>query len=302
MDPSAPRPAAGRPDRPRRRPVLGRLKSKYRLLLINDRTFEERFSMRLSRMNMILLGACAFLLIAVLVSALIVFTPLRERVPGYADHDLTRFAYRSARLADSLARVLPAQQAYVENLRMVLSGKVPADSTTVSRPIADPPGASELAPSRRDSLMRERVAQEEAYALSTEGRTGMGRRELAGMIFFPPLRGLITQAFDPATGHLGLDVVAKADEAVKAALDGSVVLASWTSDAGNVIQVQHANDLLTVYKHNSVLLKKVGDRVRAGEAIAIVGGSGELSDGPHLHFELWLAGEPIDPAAYMVFQ
>lgn len=291
-----------RPDPHQRRRVLSKLKNKYRLLLINDRTFEERFSIRLSRMNVLLLGLGAFLLVAALVSGIIIFTPLRKLVPGYADHDLTKYAYRSVRMADSLSRLVPIQQAYIQNLRLVLSGEVPADTALARGSPSDPPTEQELAPSRSDSLMRLRVAQEEAYSLSNERGGGSGRKELAGIFFFPPLRGVITQEFDRSRGHFGVDVVTKADEAVKAALDGTVVLASWTSDGGNVLQVQHANDLITVYKHNAVLLKEPGDRVKAGEAIAIVGESGELSDGPHLHFELWLGGEPIDPVAYMNFQ
>ncbi|MFT3884416.1 MAG: M23 family metallopeptidase [Flavobacteriales bacterium] len=113
---------------------------------------------------------------------------------------------------------------------------------------------------------------------------------------------MVTSTYDRQDGHFGVDIVTKADEAVKACLDGTVVLASWTSDAGYVMQVQHGNDLVSVYKHNAVLLKRAGDRVKAGEAIAIVGNSGELTTGPHLHFELWSHGEPLDPQAYMVFK
>lgn len=287
--------------RPRKR-VFSNLKSKYRLLLINDRTFEERLSLRLTRINMILLAVAGFIVIAVLVGATIMFTPLKKLVPGYADHDLTRYAYRSMLMADSLARVLPVQQQYLDNLRRVLSGEIPADSTTRLKPVGAPPTAGDLRPSAADSVLRHRIAQEEAYSLTAETGDASDRRELAGIVFFPPMRGLVTQPFDPQKGHFGIDVVAKADEAVKAALNGTVILASWTSDGGHVIHLQHAGGLTSLYKHNAVLLKKTGDRVKAGETIAIVGDSGELSDGPHLHFELWLNGEAIDPAAYMVFQ
>jgi murein DD-endopeptidase MepM/ murein hydrolase activator NlpD len=125
---------------------------------------------------------------------------------------------------------------------------------------------------------------------------------LAGIFFFPPLRGIVTSTFDMKLDHFGVDVVAQANAAVKACLAGTVTLSSWTTDAGHVLQVQHPNDLISIYKHNSVLLKKVGDKVKAGEAIAIVGDSGELTSGPHLHFELWLDGTPVDPQAFMVFQ
>ena len=153
----------------------------------------------------------------------------------------------------------------------------------------------------RRLALRARVAREEAYSLN-EGRGTADRRELAGIFFFPPLQGIVTSKFDRRQDHFGIDVVSQADAAVKACLNGTVTLASWTTDAGHVLHVQHANDLVSIYKHNSVLLKKVGDKVKAGEAVAIVGDSGELTTGPHLHFELWLNGEAVDPEAYMVFQ
>jgi murein DD-endopeptidase MepM/ murein hydrolase activator NlpD len=135
-----------------------------------------------------------------------------------------------------------------------------------------------------------------------EGRATTERRELASVLFVPPVTGVITAEFDRALGHYGIDVVTTADAAVKSCLAGTVTLASWTTDAGYVLQVQHTNGVTSLYKHNRVLLKKVGDRVKAGEALAIVGNTGENSTGPHLHFELWHNGEPVDPQAYMAFK
>ncbi|MBK8614108.1 MAG: M23 family metallopeptidase [Flavobacteriales bacterium] len=285
----------------RKRQVLKKLKSKYRLLLINDRTFEERFSIRLSRLNVGLLFLGLFTLHGLFVSALIVFTPLKRYIPGYTDQGMKYNAYRGAIMADSLQAALDDRDLYIANLRRVLRGEAPADSATLFRPITQAPTPADLAPGVVDSALRERIRQEEAYTVSGEAKPGAGR-DLAGIIFFPPIRGLVTSNFERKDGHFGIDIVTKKDEAVKATLDGTVVLASWTSDGGHVLQVQHRNDLVSVYKHNSVLLKKVGDKVKAGEAIAIVGDSGELTTGPHLHFELWLNGEPIDPQAYMVFK
>jgi murein DD-endopeptidase MepM/ murein hydrolase activator NlpD len=204
-------------------------------------------------------------------------------------------------LADSLQDALAVRDLYIANLRLVLNGELPADSTNVLRPVERQPDAADLSASEADSVLRERVRREQAYAVNT-GEAGGKAAGLAGIIFFPPLRGIVTSAYERSDGHYGIDIVTKADEAVKATLDGTVVMASWTSDGGHVLQVQHRNDLVSVYKHNSVLLKKVGDKVKAGEAVAIVGDSGELTTGPHLHFELWLDGEPIDPQAYMVFK
>jgi murein DD-endopeptidase MepM/ murein hydrolase activator NlpD len=286
---------------PRTKRILGKLKSKYRLLLINDRTFEERFSIRLTRLNVLLLALVAFTLHGLFVTALIVFTPLKRYIPGYSDQETKRNAFRSTVLADSLEQRVKEQDAYLVNLQRVLRGELQADSANLFAPLATTPGPEDLVPGEADSALRARIASEEAYDL-VEGPTAGGSRDLAGVILFPPLRGIITTTYDRAQGHFGVDIVAKADAAVKACLEGTVIAASWTTDAGHVLHIQHRNDLVSVYKHNSVLLRKVGDKVRAGEAVAIVGNSGELTTGPHLHFELWLKGDPVDPQSYMVFE
>ncbi len=294
-------PAQRPPVKDRKGRWFRKLKDRYRLLLINDSTFEERFSMRLNRLNVLLLAVFAFALYGAFVTAVIVFTPLKRFIPGYADQETKRNAYRSLVLADSLELKLQQRDLYIENLRLVLSGEAKADSTNLFAPLLRKPDAEDMAPSEADSLLRARIAKEEAYTLN-EGRATADRRELAGIYFFPPLRGIVTTTFDRRQDHFGIDIVAEADAAVKACLTGTVTLASWTTDAGHVLHVQHTHDLVSIYKHNSVLLRKVGDRVKAGEAIAIVGNSGELTTGPHLHFELWLNGEAVDPQAYMVFQ
>ena len=280
--------------------MIRKLKSRYRLLLINDSTFEERFSIRLTRLNVLILGIASSIVFGALVVATIVFTPLKKFIPGYSDQTTKLHAYRSTLKADSLEESIRIRDLYLENLRAVLSGELPVDSTTLFAPIEVQPGTQDLAPGPADSSLRSKIARAEAYALAEGGK--VQQRELAGIFMFPPIRGMVTTKFDRAQGHFGVDVVTDANAAVKACLEGTVTLASWTSDAGHVLHVQHGNDLLSIYKHNSVLLKKAGERVAAGEAIAIVGNSGELTTGPHLHFELWHRGEPVDPAFYMVFE
>lgn len=281
--------------------LLKRLRSRYRLVLIDDTTFEERFSLRLNRLGVLVLTVLTFLLYGGLIVLVIVLTPLKRYIPGYSDQETKLNAYRSTVLADSLAQALDEQQLYVDNLRAVLTGEIPADSAHLRPPAQVRPAPEDLRPGLEDSLLRARVAQEERYSL-TEGRSSSERRELASVLFVPPVQGIVTAGFDPQQRHFAVDVVTKADEAVKCCLAGTVTLASWTTDAGYVIQVQHTNGLTSVYKHNSVLFKKAGDRVKAGEAIAIVGDTGENSSGPHLHFELWHNGAAVDPQAYMVFQ
>ncbi|MCB0773854.1 MAG: M23 family metallopeptidase [Flavobacteriales bacterium] len=287
----------------RRQQVLRKLRNKYRVALISESTFEERFSFRLSRMNVILLAIGLFIINALFVAAVIVLTPLKEYIPGYSDQRVKLNAYRATVTADSLEQAMAVRDAYIANLRNVLSGNIPADSITLSVPTVKAPQAADLQPSKADSALRERIRKEEAYSVHSTGPGApLDRLGLPGMLFFPPLRGVITSTFDANEGHYGIDIVTKADEAVAACLDGTVIMASWTSDAGYVIQVQHASELVSIYKHNAVLLRKVGDRVKAGEAIAIVGNSGELTSGPHLHFELWSGGQAVDPQTYISFK
>lgn len=287
----------------RRKHLLRKLRNKYRAVLINESTYEERFSFRLSRMNVILLAIVLFIINALFVAAVIVYTPLKQYIPGYSNQQVKLNAYRATLTADSLEYAMAIRDAYIENLRNVLSGELPVDSISLTVPTVKAPGAEELQPSRADSLMRRKIREEEAYSVHASGTpASLDHLGLPGLLFFPPLRGVVTSTYNPGEGHYGIDIVTKADEAVKACLDGTVLMASWTSDAGYVIIVQHNLDLVSLYKHNAVLLKKTGDKVKAGEAIAIVGNSGELTTGPHLHFELWSGSKSVDPQTYISFQ
>ncbi len=283
------------------RRLLKRMRSKYRLVLIDDRTFEERFSFKLNRLSVLVFTVLTFLLYGALIVLLIAYTPLKRFIPGYSDQETKLNAYRSTVAADSLEQVARAQDLYIANLRGILTGQLPADSIAKLTPSDLKPRPEDLLPGPNDSLLRARVLEEEQYSLM-EDRGTTERRELASLLFVPPVQGIVTAGFDRGKGHYGIDIVTQPDAAVKACLSGTVVLASWTTDAGNVLQLQHSNGLTSTYKHNSVLLKKVGDRVKAGEAIAIVGSTGENSTGPHLHYELWHNGEPVDPGAYVVFK
>jgi murein DD-endopeptidase MepM/ murein hydrolase activator NlpD len=137
--------------------------------------------------------------------------------------------------------------------------------------------------------------------LLTANETKTSKESITNFFFFSPLKGLVTNSFDMKEEHYGIDITAQENEAIKATLDGTVIMSAWTSETGYVIQIQHENNLVSVYKHNSALMKKVGQYVKAGEVVAIIGNSGELTSGTHLHFELWYNGNPIDPQEYMVF-
>lgn len=285
------------------KPKLGkRLRVKYRMVIMSDESFKEKFTLLLSPMNVLVLGGSLAIFLVVAVTYIIAFTSLREYIPGYADVDMKRKVYETSLRLDSLEGVMLLKDRYLENLQMVISGKLP--ETILEEPDTTKDyGSIEFAPSEQDSMLRALVDQEERYNLRNLqlGTTPSNESNVRNLFFFAPLKGEVSSTFDPTSGHMGIDVVSKENEAVKSTLDGTVVLATWTYDAGYVIAVQHTSNLMSFYKHNSVLLKKQGDAVKAGEVLAIVGNSGEQTTGPHLHFELWLGGRPLDPQEYVVF-
>ncbi|MHC1703750.1 MAG: M23 family metallopeptidase [Tenuifilaceae bacterium] len=282
-----------------KRKYIDKLKSKYRLNILNDESFEEVWTMRLSRLNVIAFTGTIAILIVTLVIVLIAFTPLREFIPGYPDGNTRRNIVLNALRVDSLERELNTWRNYYSNINQILTGGEP--TSIISQPDSSVKYKEiRFTRSIEDSLLRLQIEEEEMYNLSVfDGRkkgTGIGN-----ILFFTPVKGVITSSFNVQQSHFGVDVVAAPNEAVLAVADGAVILSTWTLETGNVIQIQHEDNLISVYKHNSQLLKKQGSRVKAGETIAIIGNSGELTTGPHLHFELWYDGNPIDPQKYIKF-
>ncbi len=280
----------------RRKRILKKLRSRFRLIILNEKTFKEQLSYSLTPMNVIIMFGGLLLLFGTLIYLLVAFTPLK----AYVIPDFTDYSYREdARLArlkvDSLMEVARINEQYVQNLRSVITGeelKNQADTGTKQFSEVD----LNYAITDVDEAVRQQISAGNRYDLD------MGESEedsKKGFLLFRPVNGTISNRFNPKEKHFGIDLIGPADEPVRAVLDGTVVLAYFTSDDGNVIQIQHPNNMVSVYKHNSALLKKQGDRVKAGESIAFIGNSGEQSDGPHLHFELWLNGIPVDPLGYI---
>ena len=281
-----------------------KIRNRYRLVVMNDDTFEEQFSLKLTPLNIgVLVGLVSIIMITLTVS-LVAFTPLREYIPGYGTEINTRQdVINQALRADSLEYELSLGTAALNNIINVMSGNISADSAqkaqTKATSITGEPGTG-VAPSKADSAFRQQVESQDKYSLAiSETKTGKG--SISSFFFFTPVKGMITASFNASEEHYGVDIAAKENEPIKAALDGTVIFSGWTSETGNTIQIQHSNNLLTTYKHNSVLLKKIGQYVKAGEAIAVIGNSGEQTSGPHLHFELWYNGTAIDPQEYIVF-
>ena len=286
------------PERKRRK-LLRKLTNKYRMVLLNEDTFEEVGSMRLTRLNLIaFIGVMMILLIAIIYS-LIAYTNIRELIPGYPDAAMRHHIRANAMRLDSLEYEQAIRDQYFDNLKRIISGEAPENYMNDTTAVVNRQEITFLR-SSHDSMLRQQVEAEEQFRLSVleEDNT---ERELYDMHFFSPVKGIITRAFNPMESHYGIDLVAAPDEVVKAALDGTVTMSTWTLETGYVIQIQHDNELLSVYKHNAVLFKSVGQKVVAGDAIAIVGNSGELTTGPHLHFELWHDRVPLDPEDFIVF-
>jgi murein DD-endopeptidase MepM/ murein hydrolase activator NlpD len=276
-----------------------KLKHKYRFVILNDDTFEEKFNFRLSRLNVYTALGFGSLLLIALVTVLIAFTPLREFIPGYTDVTIRKTGIENTLKLDSLENVLRQKEQYLTNINRIIQGEPInfSDSLVIDTTINYKNIANEKIP--QDSLLRVMIETEEKYNLfKSAGRTP---NSISSLIFFNPLKGIVTEQFNAKKQHFGVDLVAPKNEAIKATLDGTVIFAEWTSETGYVIQLQHSNNLISIYKHNSVLHKKVGDKVKAGDVIAIVGNTGELSSGPHLHFELWYNGIPLNPQEYMLF-
>lgn len=275
-------------------------RDKYRFSVINDHTFEELWRIRLTRYNAFLLTSFLIFFIIGATSALISFTNLREFIPGYPDVNMRRNILKSALRLDSLSDELLLRDKYFNNLNAIISGNSPAELYK-KQDTAKNYKTINFVKNPDDSTLRTRVENEERYNL-TLGTTIESVSSLAGLHFFPPVKGIISGKYDVSTKHFGTDIVTKPKAVVSSALDGTVIFTGWTMETGFVIEVQHPNNIVSVYKHNSSLLKETGDLVRAGEAISIVGDSGELyTSGPHLHFEIWYKGSALDPEKHILF-
>lgn len=278
---------------------IDRLKHKYRFVILNDDTFEEKLSFRLSRLNVYTVFGVGSLFLIALVTVLIAFTPLREFIPGYTDVNLRKTGIENTIKIDSLENILRQKEQYLDNINRIIQGEplIYNDTVVVDSNLNYKNIVNEKIP--EDSLLRVMIETEEKYNLfKSAGRTPSS---ISSLIFFNPIKGIVTEQFNQKKLHFGVDLVAPKNEVIKATLDGTVIFAEWTSETGYVIQIQHSNDLISIYKHNSVLHKKQGDKVKAGDVIAIVGNTGELSSGPHLHFELWYNGIPLNPQEYILF-
>ena len=292
----------GKQSEKKNKKILTGLKVKYRMVVMNDQSLEEKASLKLTPLNVFVTIGIILLTLVTSTIYLIAFTPLREYIPGYADVHMKRNFIGLNLKADSLQMELASRDVFLANLKDVINGVAGTDSTpeyeAVSQVRFDT--MKTLHKSPEDSALRATIEQQDKYDLELTS-TGTAANSISSFFFFTPVKGTVINRFDPVEKHYGIDVVAAKNEAIKSTLDGTVVLSTWTYETGYVIAIQHSNNLFSLYKHNSALLKKEGNYVKAGEVIAIIGNSGETSSGPHLHFELWHNGKAINPLDYMIF-
>ena len=274
-----------------------KLTDKYRLVVLNDDTFEERLSLKLSVLNIFVLGGILSFLLILITTFFITLTPVKEYIPGYSSTNLKIKATKLAIQTDSLKRKLDVLNDFTKALQPILMGEIEAkfiDSLQLieRNTIQD----SLLNASKEDSIFREKIESQDRFPIQNNAATNVK------IVFFAPLNGNISQGFDSQKNHLAVDIVAKKNTAVKATADGTVIFSGWTTETGYVLILKHAYDYISVYKHNGNLLKEQGDFVKSGEVIASVGSSGELTTGPHLHFELWSGGYAINPINLIDFK
>ena len=275
-----------------------KLLHKYRLVVLNEDTFEERFAIKLTRLNVFVILSLGSILLIAGTIFLIAFTSLREYIPGYSSTALKKQATVLNHKTDSLQQVIDLNQQYYASIKKVLTGDVRTvefNRDSIIDAASIDPSILDLKPTREDSLLRDLVDKEDKYNVFESAISS------SNFVLFPPVNGTISEGYNIQEKHYAVDIVVAKDTPVKAAADGTVIFAEWTAETGYVVIIEHSYELISVYKHNASLTKQQGDLVKSGEVIAMTGNTGELTTGPHLHFELWNRGYPVNPTNFIDF-
>jgi len=276
-----------------------KLLHKYRLVILNEDTFEERFAIKLTRLNVFVLTSFSAIFLVFFTILLIAFTPLREYIPGYSSAKLKKEASVLNYKTDSLLNEIQINERYYASIRSVLTGDVSTvdfNRDSIIEAAKNDIEIQQITTNKEDSLLRAKVSKEDKYNLFEESV------DKSNYVLFPPANGTISEGYNIEEKHFAVDIVLTADTPIKATADGTVIFAEWTVETGYVVIIEHNQELISVYKHNSAITKSQGDLVKAGEVIAMSGNTGELSTGPHLHFELWSKGYSVDPTNFIDFQ
>ena len=278
--------------------IAKKLLHKYRLVILNEDTFEERFTIKLTRLNVFVLVSISSIVLVVSTIFLIAFTPLKEYIPGYSSTALKKRATSLTYKTDSLQQEMLMNERYYASIKKVLTGDVKTTEfnrdSIINAAKADV-DIKAIEPNREDSLLRVKVGKEDKYNLFSID-------EASNFVLFPPANGTISEPYNIEEKHYAVDVVLPKDTPIKATADGTVIFAEWTVETGYVVILEHNQELISVYKHNGAITKSQGDLVKAGEVIALSGNTGEFTTGPHLHFELWIKGYPVNPTNFIDFR
>ncbi len=279
---------------------LDNLSGKFRLVLFNDQTYEKTLSFSFRLRNLMFALSFLFILFFFLTFVFISYTPLRTFVPGFDEVQTSQKLGELLTRTDSLERSIRVKREYIENLRNIFSGESPLSDLEISESsmLSSDGYFSRDNPSFADSLNKVNVDLNE-FMYFIEAFDNIF--SISQIRLRDPVQGIITDSYNPDIGHFASDIVAPKGTSINAPIHGRVVFAEWSSNTGYVIVLQHPGNLITVYKHNESLLQEVGNFVKAGDPIAVIGGSGELATGPHLHFEMWYKGRPLDPEQFFTF-
>lgn len=274
------------------------------MVIFNDETFEERLIFRLTRLNVLSVVVSLSIIFTVLTFLLIIYSPIKEYIPGYSSNYERESLIRLNIMADSLQRELDRKDLFFENIKNIIEEKEIEEPLETHKSESKDYDTIKLKKSIEDSLLRLEFESQNLHNLyfsETTDNVEQNTVSIRNLNFYPPVRGIVTSKFDLSKEHYGIDIVSKHNSAIKTIYDGTVIFSGWTLETGYIIAIQHQQNIVSFYKHNSVLLKKEGQKVSAGEPIAITGESGEMTTGPHLHFELWHNGVPVNPEDYIIF-
>ena len=280
-------------------PFLKRIFNDYKVVVSSEDTFEEKLSFKANKINAFIIMLLYSIILIAFTISIVFFTQLREMVPGYSSSDLLNRAIYLSKKTDSLEQQIALNNKFYKSIEDVLSGnvyefisrdKLSIDSNLIKQDIFT------ISPNLQDSILRQYVENEDKFNLTNNELV------IENKMFFSPIKGEITQSFNFNENHFAIDIAADIGTPVKSVLDGKIIFSEWSLETGYVVVIDHGENIISVYKHNSKTLKEQTDFVQAGEVIAYSGNQGNLSSGPHLHFELWKNGTPIDPEPLLNFK
>ena len=278
---------------------LKRIFNDYKVVVSSEDTFEEKLSFKANKINAFIIMLLYSIILIAFTISIVFFTQLREMVPGYSSSDLLNRAIYLTKKTDSLEQQIALNNKFYKSIEDVLSGNVDEfvsrDELSIDSNLISP-DIFKISPNLQDSILRQYVENEDKFNLTNNELV------IENKMFFSPIKGEITQSFNFNENHFAIDIAADIGTPVKSVLDGKIIFSEWSLETGYVVVIDHGENIISVYKHNSKTLKEQNDFVQAGEVIAYSGNQGNLSSGPHLHFELWKNGTPIDPEPLLNFK